>query len=244
MRHVVWFSCGVASAVLAKMVSERHKCAIVYCDLLKDEHTDNIRFLMDCEQWIGQPIETIKSEKYNSIDDVFEQTRYMSGVSGARCTTEMKKLPRRHFENHDDTHHFGLTAEEHKRIANFEQNNPELRCEWLLRDGFITKKRCHDIIRAAGIETPAMYKLGYKNNNCIGCVKATSVRYWNMIRRDFPDIFDERAKRARDLGVRLARYKGERVFIEDLPPDAMIGDLEDISCGPDCGQLSLLSNKT
>ena len=46
-----------------------------------------------------------------------------------------------------------------------------------------------------------MYKLGYKNNNCIGCVKGQA-GYWNKIRKDFPDVFDQMSK---DLG----NYKSE-----------------------------------
>lgn len=42
----------------------------------------------------------------------------------------------------------------------------------LIEEG-IDKQGCLDIIAAAGIKLPAMYGLGYKNNNCLGCVKAT-----------------------------------------------------------------------
>ena len=38
-----------------------------------------------------------------------------------------------------------------------------------------------------------MYKLGYNNNNCIGCVKGGQA-YWNKIRIDFPETFNKMAK--------------------------------------------------
>jgi hypothetical protein len=80
-----------------------------------------------------------------------------------------------------------------------------------------------------------MYSLGYRNNNCIGCVKATSPAYWAKIKRDFPEVFAKRAAQSREIGCRLTRVKGKRIFLDELPE----GDFgryktEDISCGPEC----------
>jgi hypothetical protein len=49
----------------------------------------------------------------------------------------------------------------------------------------LSKNECAGILAGAGIEIPMMYKLGYNNNNCIGCVKG-GAGYWNKIRVDFP----------------------------------------------------------
>ena len=190
-RVLVWFSCGAASAVAAKIAVKKHGYAVevVYCDVMSTEHPDNARFFVDIEKWLQHPIRKIASYKYTSIDHVFEKTRYMAGVSGARCTTEMKKLPRYAFQRPDDVHIFGLTADETQRIDNFKANNPDLLLEWPLLEHGITKDDCYSILREADIELPIMYTLGYNNNNCLGCVKASSARYWNMIRRDFPEVF-------------------------------------------------------
>lgn len=235
-RVLAWFSCGAASAVAAKLAVEKYgdRCEVVYCNTLASEHPDNVRFMTDVEQWIGKRVMVISSEKYTSVDDVFEKTRYMSGVAGARCTTELKKIPRRLYQHDDDTHIFGFTVEEQDRIDDFECNNPELNCEWILRDKFIRKVNCFDILSRAGVELPKMYELGFKNNNCIGCVKATSSAYWNLTRRHFPNVFEQRASRSREIGCRLARLNGERIFLDELPPDAG-GEMENVSCGPQCG---------
>lgn len=239
-RTVVWFSCGAASACAAALAVAHCKehgreVHVVYCDTLAEEHPDNMRFLQDVERWIGQPIEIIRSAKYASISDVFEQTRYMSGIKGARCTVEMKKIPRFAYQQPDDMHVFGLTADEGKRIANFEGNNPDLNLYWVLREWGLTKADCYTMLENAGIELPVMYSLGFKNNNCIGCVKATSAKYWANVRRHFPIIFALRAEQSRRLKVRLVRYKGVRMFLDELPLN--IEDLtpeEDIECGPIC----------
>lgn len=241
MRVVVWFSCGAASANVAKIaVDEYDEVSVVYCDLLADEHPDNRRFLADVEEWIGQPVEIIRSAEYVSVDDVFERRRYMAGIHGAPCTVAMKKMPRFVYSDPDDLNLFGFTADEPDRIERFDANNPDLRTRHLLAERSITKRRCLLTIEEAGIDLPEMYLLGYRNNNCIGCVKATSARYWNKVRVDFPEVFEKRSRQSRELGARLTRVRGERTYLDELPADYLVGEMEDISCGPDCGiQLTL-----
>lgn len=238
MRALAWFSCGAASAVAAKLMVEKYgsSCEVVYCDTMASEHPDNQRFFSAVERWLGVPITRIRSEKFVTVDEVFERTRYMAGVSGARCTTELKKIPRYQFQDPNDIHTFGFTADETNRIDRFVMNNPELRVDWVLRDAGVTKDDCYTRIAEAGIEGPLLYKLGYNNNNCLGCVKASSARYWNMVRRDFPEVFARRAQQSRELGVRLTRVRGKRVFLDELPVDYLPADEppEDISCGPEC----------
>ena len=236
MRVVAWFSCGVASACAAKLAIDKYgkgNVRVVYCDVFSSEHPSNAVFIHRVEAWLGVCTAQIRSKVYASVDEVFEKTRYMSGLAGARCTTEMKKIPRFKFQRPDDIHVFGYTSEEQGRVERFEANNPELKVDWLLRDAEMTKADCKRMVRKAGIELPMMYQLGYKNNNCIGCVKATSPGYWNKIRHDFPETFERRAKQSREIGCRLARYKGKRIFLDELPEEAQ-GELEDLSCGPEC----------
>lgn len=237
MRHVVWFSCGAASAVAAKVAVEIYgaQCEVVYCDTMSTEHADNARFFDDVQKWIDRPITVIHSDKYESIDEVFQQTKYMAGIKGARCTVEMKKLPREQYQQDGDIHIFGYTDDkkEYKRSADFELHNPALQVEWILQDRHINKVQCLEMLKEAGIKLPAMYVLGFDHNNCIACVKATSPGYWNRTRKLFPELFLFRAVQSRWLGVRLGRYKGERVFLDELPIEAYEPD-DDIECGPVC----------
>lgn len=241
MRVLAWFSCGAASAVAAKLAVEKYgdQAVVVYCDTMQDEHPDNQRFFDDVQAWVGVPIQRIKSDKYASIEDVFTKRRYMSGVAGAICTGEMKKVPRFAFQRPDDVHVFGLRSDETDRIDAMRSANPELRFDWILRDQYIDETAAKRRVQNAGIKLPAMYALGYEHNNCLGCVKATSPRYWNMIRRDFPDVYERRAAQSRELGVRLARVKGERIFLDELAATED-GPREAIECGPQCVQTVLL----
>lgn len=237
-RVIAWFSCGAASAVAAKLAIEVHgdRVVPVYCDTSASEHPDNARFIREVAAWLGKPVTVLHSPTYRDIDDVFERTKYMAGVKGARCTVEMKKVPRFQFQEPDDTHVFGFTAEETGRITNFAANNPELDLFFPLQHFGVTKADCFVRLTEAGIALPVMYGLGYRNNNCIGCVKATSARYWNMIRRDFPAVFDKRAEQSKRLGVRLTRMNSVRIFLDELPANYLgAEELENISCGPECG---------
>ena len=56
--------------------------------------------------------------------------------------------------------------------------------------------------------------LGYKNNNCIGCVKG-GMGYWNKIRVDFPDVFERRAV----LERRIEGTCIKGVYLDELAED-------------------------
>lgn len=236
-RVVAWFSCGAASAIAAKLAVEKYSDAhVVYCDTLDTEHPDNARFFKDIEQWIGKSIEVIKSKKYVTIDEVFERSKYMAGPRGARCTLEMKKIPRHDYQLPGDLHIFGLTADEKKRISLFEKNNADVDLEWILLDAKISKADCYQRLKDAGIILPAMYSYGFKNNNCIGCVKSTSPAYWDRVRTFFPDVFARRVEQSRKIGCRLVELHEERIFLDELPMSGFINTLPEpsVDCGVMC----------
>lgn len=239
-RVLVWFSCGAASAVAAKiaieMYSAEHPVEVCNHDLSPSEHPDNRRFLADVERWIGQPIVSVSSDKFADIWDVFRRERFITGPHGASCTRALKVIPGRAYTERWDWSIFGFTADESDRIDRFEDNNPELRCLWPLRERGITKRDCFGLLREAGIELPALYKLGYRNNNCIGCAKG-GAGYWNKVRRDFPEYFARMNAVSREIGHPFVRYRGKFVYLDELPPDAGRYDAEpDIECGPVCVQ--------
>ena len=243
-RKLVWFSCGAASAVAAKLAVKKYgdDCEVLYCDTLAYEHPDNPRFMADVAKWIGRDIKLLKSEKYKDIFDVFEKTGWLIGVGGARCTTELKRNVRKQYQREGDIHIFGLTLDEQHRIERFEDQNNDVEVEWILADNQITKTECYQILQRAGIDLPAMYKLGYNNNNCIGCVKGQA-GYWNKIRVDFPDAFDRMATLERKMDVAInktykmvdGKKKRIRVFLDELDPSAGRDvPMPDIECGTLC----------
>ena len=173
-RTVSWFSCGAASAVATKLALLESDVTIAYCEV-KEEHPDNKRFLKDCEEWFGQEIVILGNDKYDrSIYSVFDKTRWLAGHAGARCTLELKKNVRKKFELPTDRQVFGYTVEEQNRVDRFIDANAEVDIWPILIEKGLNKQDCLAIIQNAGIDLPVMYSLGYKNNNCMGCVKAQS----------------------------------------------------------------------
>jgi hypothetical protein len=248
---VVWFSCGAASAVAAKMTIEKygstHNIRVVN-NPIKEEDPDNQRFLKDVEKWLGLTIEYCLHPKYPqaSCQEIWEKRKYMSGLLGAPCTMILKKEARQHWETHNkyDYMVLGFTTDErhrHERFVLTERDNVIP----VLIDAGITKQQCYKIILDAGLVLPRMYSLGYPNANCIGCVKATSPTYWNHVRRHHPDVFHEREALSRRLGCKLVQVKGQRIYLDELDPDAKGRPLKemDFECGIFCEeQLNLFSN--
>jgi len=238
----VWFSCGAASAVAAKKTLEKygdtHQIRIINNPVV-EEDGDNQRFLLDVQKWLGVEIEVAINSKYPSCSavDVWEKRKFMSGTAGAPCTLELKKMARQQYEmDHDiDFHVLGFTSDERGRFENF-RDKERGNTLHILGDFELTKGDCFQIISDAGIDLPRIYKLGYPNANCIGCVKATSPTYWNLVRKQHPEQFQQRAEQSRRIGARLVRVKGERIFLDELSPDATGRPLKDMDfeCGIFC----------
>ncbi|XTZ40272.1 hypothetical protein ACQYRI_10060 [Salmonella enterica] len=238
----VWFSCGAASAVAAKLTIEKygqtHDIRVLN-NPVAEEDSDNARFLRDVEKWLGVEIESVVNPMFQNASavEVWEHQRYMSGIAGAPCTKALKKLARKHWElsNRSDHIVLGFTADESHRADNFIKTERQNLLPVLIDAGY-TKGDCFRMLLEAGIRLPRIYHMGYPNANCIGCVKATSPTYWNLVRRVHPDVFSQRAEQSRRLGVRLVRHRGERIYLDELPTDAIglpIKDM-DFECGIFC----------
>ena len=238
----VWVSCGAASAVAAKVTLEKYgkdNNIRIVNNPVAEEHEDNQRFLKDVEKWLGVEIEYAINSKFPdcSAETVWDTRQYMSGISGAPCTLHLKKNARQEWEAKNVTDYLvlGFTADESKRAVRFKEVE-KANLIPILVDENITKQDCFDILSAAGIEKPKIYELGYPNANCIGCVKATSPTYWNLVRETFPEIFERRAEQSREIGAKLVRHKGERIYLDTLPIDAKGRPLKnyDFECGIFC----------
>lgn len=165
---------------------------------------------------------------------MFNQSGFIKNQFGAKCTTELKRKVREKHQLPDDIHIFGFTVEEEDRAISFEERNSQLAVDWLLIDNGITKEGCLNMLTNAGIELPIMYRLGYTNNNCIGCVKG-GMGYWNKIRKDFPAEFERMAKKERELGYAILKDKNGMVYLDELDPNrGNYGREPDIECSFVC----------
>lgn len=233
----VWFSNGAPSACALKLTIERYGRENVRAlnNPVAEEDDDNRRFASDVAKWCGVEIETVINPTYPdaSAEAVWDRRGGMSFPKGAPCTTHLKKEARQHWErtNKADWHVFGFTAEEksrHDRFVLTERSNVLP----VLIDARMTRGMCAEMLRSAGIVLPRVYSWGFPNANCVGCVKATSPAYWNLVRSVAPDVFSRRAEQSRRLGAKLVRVKNRRIYLDELSPTARGRPLKSM---PECG---------
>ena len=237
-RVISWFSCGANSAIATKKALKKYdNVVIVYCDT-GGEHPDNIRFLLDCEEWFGREITVLTSDKYQDHFDVWEKERYINGILGARCTVELKKRLRYKFQQVDDIQVFGYSSDEKHRAERFNEAFPEVTTDFILIDEGLQKSDCLGLMSKQGIEMPTMYKLGFNNNNCIGCCKG-GAGYWNHIRKHFPDHFKRASELERDIGHAIVKSNGVPTFLDELDPNAGNHKAEQISCDFLCQSMEI-----
>lgn len=224
---VAWWSAGITSAVACKMALEMYDNVKLYYIGIKSAHSDNARFKRECEEWYGVKINTLTSKEYKDQFEVIEKTGMVNGPSGARCTLELKKQVRFDFEKANEINLFNQNGILHQvwgyefdkvqinRAIRFGQQYPYTNPLFPLIEKGLDKDNCAGMLVNQGIKLPAMYRLGYTNNNCIGCVKGGK-GYWNKIRQDFPESFDKMAKTERKAGYSCING----TFLDELHPAA------------------------
>jgi hypothetical protein len=236
VRVVSWFSCGAASAVATKLAIAQYGAVDIVRCYVAEEHPDNERFAADCEAWFGQPITTLRNEKYSSSAyEVVRQRGFWSGPGGAPCTRILKREAREAYQRPTDKHILGYTADaiDVKRWGSFLDAN-NIDAEAPLIDRGVTHSDCLAMIQRAGIRLPVMYLLGFAHNNCIGCTKAGGQGYWNKVRVHFPDRFREAMAITNKLGARPLMVNGTRVGLDELDENAGEDDSAEVQCGIFC----------
>lgn len=188
----------------------------IYIDI-ENQHPDSMRFIKECEKALGKSIKILKS-RYGSVENVIKQFRFINGPYGAKCTQVLKKRVRKEWEySHNDcdlTYVWGFDLNEKHRADRLDEVTPDVKNLYPLIERGLTKQDAHGILNMLEIKRPAMYDMGYSNNNCIGCVKG-GMGYWNRIRIDFPEVFQRMSKLEREIGHSC--IKG--VYLDELDPN-------------------------
>jgi len=222
---VSWFSAGVSSAVATKLIIDEID-EIIYTHI-DDQHPDTMRFVWDCERWFDRPI-TILQSPCKTVDGSMKlfPNQKTHGGKWAPCTDILKRRVRKQWESehpdYDLTYVWGMDVNEATRLERLRVSMPDQKHRCPLIEKRIGKAEAHEILNASGIKRPAMYDLGYHNNNCVGCVKG-GLGYWNKIRVDFPDVFAARAKLEREVGGSILKTHdkpAKPLYLDELDPEA------------------------
>lgn len=215
---ISWFSGGVTSAVACKVAQENYEGVQPTFIETGGHHSDMPRFIKDCEKWFNCDVKVLQDKRFADHIDLCEKLKVINFVSGAECSRTLKKRVRQKYEKQVEftaqVFGFEFDKKEINRAIRFKDQNPQAKPIFPLIDKKLNKANCMSIIEKVGIELPEMYKLGYSNNNCVGCVKG-GMGYWNKIREDFPVQFDRMAKAERSVGHSCV--KG--VFLDELEPE-------------------------
>jgi len=218
---VCWISAGVSSFIAGYLERDAID-EYIYIDIA-DQHPDSLRFIHDCEKALGKEIKVLRNEEYKCVGDVCRTFRFVNSAHGAKCTEVLKKRVRKEWEyEHQDcafTYVWGMDLNEKDRAYRLFDTMAYAQHEFPLIEHNLTKADAHAICAQLGIKRPAMYDMGYSNNNCIGCVKG-GAGYWNKIRVDFPEVFADRAKMEREIGHSILHNADRMIFLDELDPSA------------------------
>ncbi len=216
---IAWWSGGVRSAVTCKLCVDWFgvdNVRIVFIDT-KNEDDDTYRFKNDCERWYEKQIETITSDKWDDIEDIWFEHLTLGLAKGAKCSAELKIIVRQQFTKKNSFSHqaFGYDNEEVNRANDMKINNSHLRPIFPLLSVWMNKFECIKYVQNANslflnIEVPDSYKKGLENNNCYktGCVQG-GIGYWQWFQKNEPEKFNRMAEREH----KITNLKGEPVTI-------------------------------
>jgi hypothetical protein len=239
-RIVSQFSCGAASAVATKLLLGDYPAerVLIVNAFLVEEHEDNQRFMSQCEEWFGHPIVRLRDEKFGaSAVEVWKQAKFLVSHGGTRCSKTLKRDVLKAIALPDDIMALGYTSEEYERYNRFVDANNGQRVIAPLIDRGLRKADCLAMLQRAGIELPMMYRLGFNNNNCIGCPKGGE-GYWNRTRKVFPAQFQNMVTIQEILGPGSYFFRnhktGERYGVKDIPEGAGRHDEPEIECSMFC----------
>lgn len=197
---IAWWSGGADSAITCWLCIQwfgKECVRVVFIDT-QNEDEDTYRFKSDCEKWWGVKIETIKTDKWENIEEVWEHYPSLNVATGAICSTELKRIVRQNFQmkNYFSYQAFGFDSKEVDRAKAMSKNYPDSKPIFPLIYMLLGKGDSIRILQNNGIEPPNSYKMGYTNNNCLktGCVKG-GIGYWQKYKIDFPERFHKMAMR-------------------------------------------------
>ncbi|PSK80459.1 hypothetical protein CLV63_1557 [Murinocardiopsis flavida] len=215
MKHVVMFSGGITSWEVARRVAREHgpdDLVLLFADT-RVEDPDLYRFTAQAAHQIGVPITRVADGR--DPWQVFADQRRLGNSQIAPCSYWLKIKPCRDWLNaHTDpastTVYLGIDWTEMHRLPAIERGyRPFTATAPLTEAPYTDKRTLTEQARAAGLEPPRLYRLGFAHNNCGGaCVRGGQAQWAHLLR-----VFPERYAAAEQHEQRLRAHLGADVAI-------------------------------
>lgn len=197
---IAWWSGGADSAVTCKLCIDwfgKDCVRVVFIDT-KNEDEDCDRFKWECQGWYGKFIEVITNEKYDSIEEVWDEYNSLNVATGAICSATLKRTVRQLFQNKNKFSYqaFGFDITEKGRAMTMKKNYPDSKPIFPILYELLDKGDSIKILQKAGITPPIDYAKGFQNANCARtrCVQG-GIGYWQKVRDEEPEKFEAMAAR-------------------------------------------------
>ncbi|GAA3832102.1 hypothetical protein GCM10022226_61590 [Sphaerisporangium flaviroseum] len=207
--HVVQMSGGIGSWAAAQRVAAEHgtgKMVLLFADTLVEDH-DLYRFNADACAQLGMDLTVVCDGR--TPFEVFHDQGFLGNSLIAPCSYWLKQKPCRdwlkaHADPRDTVVYIGIDWSEDRRVAGIERGWAPWTTRFpMCEPPYLTKDDMLNQARAAGIEPPRLYALGYTHNNCGGsCVRAGQ-RQWLHHLRTFPERYAEAERGEQQLRLQL-----------------------------------------
>lgn len=188
ITNVVLFSGGIGSYAAAKRVAQQHGTdglVLLFTDTLIED-ADLYRFIDEVAADVGGQL--VRLAEGRTPWQVFRDKRFIGNNRADLCSRILKReLARRWIEEHTDptttTIHVGIDWTEAHRFERMAPRWEPWRIEApMCERPYLTKPEMLYLLRAAHIEPPRLYTLGFPHNNCGGfCVKAGQAQFRHLL---------------------------------------------------------------
>jgi hypothetical protein len=213
--RVVQFSGGVGSWAAAKRVAAEHGTdglILLFADtLIEDE--DLYRFLGQAAADVGG--ELVKIAEGRDPWQVFFDERFLGNTRIDPCSKILKRELLRawleaRYQPDEAIVYLGIDwTEAHRFKAAKERWSPYRVEAPLCERPLVSKPQLLDQLRAAGIEPPRLYRMGFPHNNCGGfCIKAGQGTFAKLLEQ-MPERYAYHERREQEL----REYLGKDVAI-------------------------------
>lgn len=214
MHHIVFYSTGISSWFVTKILIAKHNNVLCVFADTKLEHESNYRFLEQSVQQLGCKLIHLQDGR-----DIFQLWRDKKAIANNRmpfCSIELKskvckKYIADNFSPGNCILYFGISNDEEKRTAKIEANWHPYGCEFPLLNLDISKSAMIKLAESEGLEIPLMYKLGFNHANCSGACVRAGKKQWLVLIEKLPEVYQqwelEEEKMRKYLGKDIAILK-------------------------------------